>query len=557
MRSRLPASRPARPALLALALTAGSLAGCGGDGGEAQPAPPPMAQSCQPLHLEARDGDGPAALLDGPAFAVRPAGFGIDPATAKVDSVQIDGRPVHVLRVAVTTFEDRFGRDWVHELAVLAPHAKDLAATDAAAFSAGVGTLHPVGPDDTDPVWGTEHPEWFAGTDTAERLILSYGRAALDLGIPFAAADVVPAEIELDAELAADIRTAAQSNDDPCDDDWCQGPITNDDMKMACLMRAALVRQDLSLDPYLNLAVAESRLIDAAEAALEALYAQQDEPVELSWSRVWAVGSSKRGNTQRLAAALDERIQGVQISAADVANFPAFAALQLALWPGAYSFEPKTMAALLGTAFGEQYLRAFDMARWKPSVLDGVDMTVVVGTRDPLYPHGTILLYAEALPAGFHSVLVPNYGHGQGTVDHVGAFRALLAQGLDGKAWPRVEARWDVSTAQVQATSDGDASAVELWCSESWEDNSNVKDVGADCTPVPMHATNGTDLRHALWARHPMTPAGERMWSAPVPDLALSYPACFVRAQSAQGWPATSLPLFSAALCQAAGLGLE
>ncbi len=41
-------------------------------------------------------------------------------------------------------------------------------------------------------------------------------------------------------------------------------------------------------------------------------------------------------------------------------------------------------------------------------------------------------------------MVVPNYQHGMGTIDHLAGFRALIGEGLNGVVWPDVQAQWDV-----------------------------------------------------------------------------------------------------------------
>lgn len=546
--------RPLRFALL----TVVALLGCGA--GELAPADPPAppevpdARSCEARVADQRDGLGPAPLLDDPAFSARPADFGIDRDSVQHQQAEVGGRQVHLVTFTVTTFEDRFGRDWTHNVLLAAPAPDDLAATDAATFTAGMGTLNPVAPGEPDPVWGTEHPEWFAGSDGQQQILLSFGDSALGHGLPLVGTNVVPPELEFAPDLVAAIQEELANNGDPCDDDKCAGPITGDNDKMECLSRATFVREELANDPYINLAVAQSRILDAAEVVMEELYSALGSPIDLDWGRVWTIGSSKRGNTQRIAAAVDPRIAGVVVSAADISAIPDFFEMQSALWVGGYSFGAPDSLPSFESDFGQDWLDAFDTARWQPSVLDGVTYVLAVGVRDPLYPLPASLLYTDALPADHRLVLVPDYGHGQGSVDHAGAFRALIDEGFGGQPWPRVAAAWDLDTDVVTANVTGEVAAVELWCTAGLRTNTAVSDLQPDCSSVPMEATDSTDLRHMSWQRSPMTDLGDGAWEAAAPATTLAFPACLVRAQSADGKPITSGPLLSEPLCAAAGL---
>ncbi|MBI5482396.1 MAG: hypothetical protein HY906_26310 [Deltaproteobacteria bacterium] len=516
-------------------------------------------RACRQLPAGERNGAGPVPVLSDPAFATRPPNWGVDPAQVTVTTLVVGGRTLHVLRFPVTTFDQRFGRPWVHPVVVIAPDPTNLVGTDVAAFGAALGeTMNPVGPGDDDPTWGTLHPDWFAGTDTQEHDLQTFGSVAVERGIPYVAAEVVPAEIQLDVALVADIQALLAANSDPCDDGECAGPITADDQKMACLIRAVFAREDLAYDPYINLAVAQARIIDAAERVLAGYYEALGAPVPLEWTRVWTIGSSKRGHTQRFAAAVDARIAGVMVSAADISNLTRFASWELALWTGAYSFGMDSLAALMATPFGQTYRAAVDPFAWRPEVLHGVFFVLAVGTRDPLYPLGACLGYVETLPPDRRLLLVPNYGHGRGTVDHAAVFRALVDHGLNGTSWPTVDARWDVDRNVVQAAVvGGEAAAVELWCTTGLAANDRVIDTLPDCSLAAMPAADDTDLRDATWERFPMTARGGGQWEATPPATALSYPACLVRAHTADEQVATSVPLFSAPLCAAYDLPLE
>ena len=515
-------------------------------------------RECSALPADAQDGAGPAPLLDEPVFQQRPDDLGIDRESIEYEELELDGEALHVLRFDVTTFHDRFGADWVHSVKVAVPDASRLAASDVAAFTAGTGTLNAIGPDDPDPVYGADHPPWFLGSDSTENLLLSYAMATSDLGVPLVATNIVNATVELDADTLAAVQAVAAETTDPCDDEVCAGIITGDDEKLDCLQRASLATGDLTFDPFLNWGVAQMRIIDAAEAVVEMAYEELGTPMDLDWGRLWTIGSSKRGHTQPIAAALDGRIRGLVVSAADVTNFPAFASQQLAVWEGGYSFGAPYFDQLADPEVHESWLRAFDPFRWAPEVLAGRTYVLAVGARDHLYPIGASLTYAEALPDDTRFLLVPDYGHGWGAVDHLGAFRALIASDLADEPWPTLDAAWDVDADRVTATvGGGDVASVELWCStEQGATNPMVKDVGPDCETTPMEPTDGPDLRHAAWTRTPMEDLGGGQHAADVPPSALSHPACFVRAATADGNPITSPPLLSAPLCEAAGLPL-
>jgi hypothetical protein len=518
----------------------------------------PAPSWCGPLVPTDRSGEGPAGLLDEPAFVSRPPDLGIDRSSVSATTVEYEGRTFHVIRFDVTTFTDRFNRDWVSSVTIVAPQPEELAAADAAAFLAQLGTSNPQSPGEDDPTWGSAPPAWFAGTDTEMNFSRSYSSIVYSYGVPLVIGMPVPSAIELDTEIVAAIQAEAAMNDDPCDDSLCGGELTDEGVISDCLRRAVTALGDLTQDPYLHYAVAEMRIVDAAQDVLNGVYAGLGSGVAVDWARLWTIGSSKRGNAQRLAAAIDDRIDGVVVSAANISNFEVFFNAQLSLWEGAYSFDAPTAVDELGTAFGRSYLEAYDSFLWDPEVLDGVAYVMAVGTNDPAYPIMSSLFYMESLPAERRFVMVPNYGHGMGAVDHLAALRALVDLRLNGAAWPTVEAQWDWLTNRVTATVGGPApDAVDLWCTTSNGENPAVIDTLPDCSRVPMTPEDGTDLRHAIWTRQPMTGAGGGVFEIDVPPSALSYPACVVRVVADGDKVSTSVPLLSEPLCSAAGLPMQ
>ncbi|MDY0060551.1 MAG: PhoPQ-activated protein PqaA family protein [Myxococcota bacterium] len=326
-----------------------------------------------------------------------------------------------------------------------------------------------------------------------------------------------------------------------------------------CLIDAALATGDLAYDPFLNFAVAQSRILDAAEAVLNAVYADRGSLARVHWQRVWTVGSSKRGHMPRAFAAIDPRAQGSVVAAADLSNLPAFLDLQLAVWSGGYSFSAPEQRPALDTPVGRRYLDCCDPYFWDPEVLGEIPLVIAVGTRDPLYPLAASLTYVAGLPGSTRMLFVPNYGHGHGTIDHVAAFRTLVQRGLAGAPSPRLEASWDLVEGKVTATlRGGEAGLVELWCTTSLgPQNTAVRETNAACEQVAMIPADSPDLRHATWTRHPMASSGPGRWEASPPASELSYPACFVRVETTAGQPLTSGPLLSRALCRAAGLPVE
>lgn len=279
----------------------------------------------------------------------------------------------------------------------------------------------------------------------------------------------------------------------------------------------------------------------------------------MKFTRLWIHGSSKRGNTQRIFAAIDGRVDGAMWSAADLSNFPELVKMQLAVWKEGHSFRAPDMAADLATPFGDRWLRAFDTFRWKETVLGSLVTLSAVGTLDHLFPVGSYLAHGAALPAGHRMILVPNYPHGCGAVDHAAAFRALVAHRLTQKPLLSVQANWDYGNNRVLATVAGPTpDKVSLWCTTSQGAvNPLVKAVDATCVKKAVTPADTTDLRHASWTSMPMSANGAGHYQSTPPKSTLTYPACFVRAATKAGVVATSGPLLSKGLCKASLLDVR
>ena len=504
---------------------------------------------CEPLDLPAGQTEGPRPLLDASPFIDRPQGFGVDVGQVNVLQWEVMRVPMTVLSFDVVTFEDRFGYPWRSNVVMVVPELGELAATDAAAYVAQTGTSSSIGGSQPDPTWGSDHPAWFVGTQDKTHLMESYASVALDYGIPIVFGPPVPKDVQLPAWLAEAIAADAAANGDLCHVD-CAPHLTHENIISDCLRRAVWVTKELTYDPYLNYSVAQQRILDAAEHVLQAHYQNTTPGLELDWTRVWTIGNSKRGNLQRILAAFDDRLAGSVVGAADISHFSAFFEQQFALWEGAYSFNAERASAMFETGFGETILDAFDTVRWKPELLEDVIYLVAVGTHDPLFPLPASMLYSDALPQGHRYLLVPNYGHGMGTVDHLAAFRAMVDHGLNGASWPRVEAWWDWAAGEVVAQiTQGTAETVQLWCAESLGD----RVVSDRCTGESFQgAFDRPDLRQAVWSWTPMMEIASGTYRAEPLPSALQYQACVVRVVTEDQKVSTSGPLLNEPLCQEA-----
>ncbi len=535
-------------------------------------AEPSAAAVCEAISLATRDGDGPASLLDKPSLQTGPidkAISGSGPGGGhRVAQVSLAGKQLLVVAFDVVALDDQWGNPWKVPVVLLAPLPAGLLRTDAAVLSSNFSLSQAVSKTAKDPVWGANHPAWFlGGTKHSNREDLEKWFAAdqfaqtfarnfvVDKGMAVVITSVVPKKINLGASPVGKLlNETMKANKETCDDDFCAGSLDAHHLTN-CLLRAALLEDDLTYDPYIRYALTAMRVLDGAEYVLNKVYAARNSQVMVSLKSVFALGCSKYGHTLRTLAAVDPRLAGILVGCADISNNPAFFAQQDLLWKDSFSFVGTRQIHEAAPAKVMARWRAtFDQARWKPSVLANKAMVLATGTGDQLYPLPASYTYAQAMPPNHSYLFVPNFGHGIGSIDHIAALRSMVTRTLAGKSLLRVEARWPLGTLEVDAGLEGGvATSAELWCSTKMvASKATVPNVCGD--RPPMKATLSTDMRHAWFDKTDMVKGADGRWRGTVPKTDYAAPACLVRMRTAADDVATSEPLLSAQLCKAAGL---
>lgn len=554
--------------------------------------------TCSPSPLPAPKTKGPGWVRD---WLDDIAGEGIGgivevgPGSPIIDSITTPlGHEVTVVDFDVVAFDDMtdlrqirrdgsIGQDWRIAVTLVLPTA-DWDPSSLALFSGGTGS-DPVGIDDPDPIWGHELPPWFAGAGGAQRSTYthngeldlrrwldanprwkSYADLLIPRGVAMAIVQTVPVPmyIEPGSETAQRLLDLALTNDDVCDDDTvedlsCASDADNPldvERLHQCLVRDAWVTREATRHPALRYAVSLSRVVDAVQTWLD-LNHPGFEPV----SRVWATGCSKSGWPLRHLLAIDQRIDGAIAACLDHANYDEYAAQQQALWPDDQGFSAQWLG-LNSMSDAEDLTNATDMVRWDPLVFEDRMLVTAMGTNDHHSPVGSAHTWFNAAPAEHRAVFVPNAGHTSGTVDHMTALATLIDHRRDGVPWPRVDAYWDITSAQISARiTEGTPDRVEVWCATFMNDTPHPRAETVDpetCAIGVPEVFDGTDLRSARWERVSMMTLTQesRTWAG-TPWSTLAYPACVVRAVSQETVVSTSIPLMSRERCIAAGLNVE
>ena len=159
--------------------------------------------------------------------------------------------------------------------------------------------------------------------------------------------------------------------------------------------------------------------------------------------------------------------------------------------------------------------------RLKPSVLQ------IVGSNDPWCPPSTTPKFHAALQTPVYHTIVPNYGHGAGTVQHTESFQMFIDHVLFSRPIGKAEIDklsfdGQKATCTAQLTGGSEVREVQLFYATSNHPNflrsSNFKD-----TPGNDHH------RNAEWFAVPMTRQGKH-WTAEISTEKPSDPfiACFV-----------------------------
>lgn len=508
--------------------------------------------SCVTVSHEA-DGDGPGPVAQDPFFGTRPTN---DFSNIQATTVDIDGVQLLYVQTTVRTFDDHFGFPWEDTVTVVAPLASNLSSTNSAALIAQSGTLNAIGAGDSDPTWPSL-PSWFKGTENSSNFRYTWGSIAAEFGIPVVFGNAVPDRITLPDSVAERVNAALLSSADPCDElmdcNGNEGVLDSDGDITNCLKVATLLEEDIRYDPGINFAVAQSRILDAGQEIVNALY--EDEGVEVNWDEVFVAGSSKRGRTMRMLSGMDSRVVGVLNAASQTVATREFHTLMSGVWERGFT---PTMGDLMTGPFAEELERAISLPHWKPEVVDDTTFVFAVGTNDPLLPLASTVTFQDSLPENARFLLVPNYGHGMGTVDHAAVFRSMIGEQLAGWAWPQVTAEW-TEGGVVARVSDGsgavlsDSPTVDLWCSVDESSTKTIHVFDEHCDYERLEPSNSTDLRLARWSRVNMVKDGDGVYSANPPETSLSYPACIVRAVTQHGTVATSPVILSTPLCEAVG----
>lgn len=251
----------------------------------------------------------------------------------------------------------------------------------------------------------------------------------------------------------------------------------------------------------------------SAVAAMDAAQAIAGESLGLNVQRFIVTGSSKRGWTTWLAAAVDPRVAGIAPVVIDLLNLPRQVELQEAsygrLADALQAYGGRGLHKAIGTPRADALLAAVDPYSYRDRYT--MPKLVVLGTNDPYWVADAANLYFDDLPGPKHLYYEPNAGHGVNSVS-LPTMAAFVEATLAGRTLPDV--RWE----------HGDAPGT---LNVTWD---AMGDLRGQATLWTADAPR-RDFRQAQWKETPLTGGGSA--TARVEKPAKGYRAYFVRVEFA------------------------
>lgn len=206
----------------------------------------------------------------------------------------------------------------------------------------------------------------------------------------------------------------------------------------------------------------------------------------------------KRARVLWLAAVVDDRIAGIWLAAADIANLVPFYKNMAKVWSSDYPFgEPEKQIAFFSTGFGKDWRSIIDPYGYMERRQD-LDVMVVAGTNDALYPLGSYSVYSKRLPSDWNLLHVPNYGHGMASEEHLHGWRAFVARVAGNRPLLRPVVHYDDQSGKIM---------VGVVLESSHEPALTPRTVTLYYTTNQL-MTPDRDLRDAAWAEVVLSPAG-------------------------------------------------
>lgn len=558
----------------------------------------PVRENCGEPHTPAGDrtGQGPRESVDYIDARYAESAGSIRDLT--VSEAVLNGVQVYEVEYQYRPFKLTYDQDPVFDLFNHATRVKLVFKKNLAAVrkdflvTSQIGTVNGVTVGATeDPTRGSDPssvPSWWHGADNAARYHATLANVATDLGVPIIFFNVVPEDLSFTPEVRALLRAHYQSKTPgfACDDNQCDGR----DAQIEVNGQLHQVTNTLTEDGEINQCLTSISDLHIAGGAVESKHLQAPHFYVVAANRIIAAAEDLLNSDSRFnyAGSFDFTSDSATVVVSGGSKRGRHSFMHLAsgyadgAWTG-HALGGRYLEMWLqreslyrndvyyhGSADSYNYysgvpesLRITDAAFWAPSVIDDRPLLVTAGANDTYFAAGALNLYWTSLGANARALIIPNYAHGGGTIDHAVAFRSLVNYLANGVPMLDVKAHWDFVTNEVRAVvSNGTPSGVELWCSVRMTDAQIISlRQDENCHSVgPNYRVGPPDTRYAHFEKVDMSLVnGEWRGTPPIGEGGYAqYQECIVRAVAgADGGVVTSLRMMNRELCEAALLPVD
>jgi PhoPQ-activated pathogenicity-related protein len=176
----------------------------------------------------------------------------------------------------------------------------------------------------------------------------------------------------------------------------------------------------------------------------------------LAIDRYLVTGSSKRGWTSWLTAAVDPRVASVAPMVIDMLDMPSQLALQRETFGGSLSPEIREFEAIrlperIDTPAGRALVSIVDPYSYRDRLT--MHKLILLGSSDPYWPVDALRVYWSGLPQEKRVLYLPNQTHGLNDSDRlIGSLAALYRYSTHGRALPNVVGTFAEAPGELELT---------------------------------------------------------------------------------------------------------
>ncbi|MFU8805639.1 MAG: hypothetical protein ACNA8W_17635, partial [Bradymonadaceae bacterium] len=383
--------------------------------------------------------DGPGAVLDAEA-AQNPAGLSLVVRTAESGPQPVSSVGSEVYRIDFTfRSQTAWGSEWNHSAVVFIPLEISATAPEGAFVIIPPGTPNEVRGVSEGPAYRNNYAARFTAI----------------FGIPSMVLPGLPGPVNLQQG------PSAWQGEGPAE---CFGASLAPSRYASCLLTILSNTDDIEADPFRPLANGWMRAITAAEEVARQAPTttwRDDGPVSFSLSRALILADEERAVGARMAAAVDDRIDGV-FGVADFGALSSYVATMQSAWRSDYGWfsNPGAFSTWLDTPAGARWRDTVDPSNW-PHMIAEKHFVNVGATNHPRFPLNSANEFMAAFPETSNRLMVHDHGAGFGTQEHLTAWYAFVTRVYLNRPWLRVSVTSEPSGSNfdITATATGEASA--------------------------------------------------------------------------------------------------